>query len=205
MTDRKLTAPKGRRVGAAGPLTTADLVVLSLLAERAMHGYELLGEYDRQEVADWASVSRAQVYYAIQKLAGLELIEPVGSAVPDGDRERATYYPTKAGEQALRDGVSGKRWAESRIAQPFATWLGLSIHLPADEKKRIFLQRHAFLISELDRERKSLAFIATLSSPRARAGEQVVRLVIAQMEAELVWLSILSETEYSRASSDAPS
>jgi DNA-binding PadR family transcriptional regulator len=33
-------------------------VVLSLLAERAMHGYELLKEYERQEVADWAPVSR---------------------------------------------------------------------------------------------------------------------------------------------------
>ena len=65
-------ARKGSRGRKPGPLTTADLVVLSLLAERAMHGYELLGEYDRQEVVDWASVSKAQVYYALQKLAALE-------------------------------------------------------------------------------------------------------------------------------------
>lgn len=44
------------------PPAPADLVVLSLLAERAMHGYELLKEYERQEVADWAPVSRPHVY-----------------------------------------------------------------------------------------------------------------------------------------------
>jgi DNA-binding PadR family transcriptional regulator len=30
-------------------VTTADLVVLSLLLERPMHGYDLLDEYRRQE------------------------------------------------------------------------------------------------------------------------------------------------------------
>ena len=60
---------RGRRTGDTGTLTTADLVVLSLLAEQPMHGYDLLAEYERQEVVDWASVSKAQLYYARAKLA----------------------------------------------------------------------------------------------------------------------------------------
>ena len=88
MANRKLTARKGSRGRKAGSLTTADLVVLSLLTERAMHGYELLGEYERQEIADWASVSKAQVYYALQKLAELDLIEPLTAEPIGGERER---------------------------------------------------------------------------------------------------------------------
>ncbi|MDB4889201.1 MAG: hypothetical protein JWL61_1056, partial [Gemmatimonadetes bacterium] len=47
----------------ANALTVADLVVLSMLAERAMHGYELWAELERRQVHDWASISKPQVYY----------------------------------------------------------------------------------------------------------------------------------------------
>ena len=50
-------------------VTLADLVVLSMLAERPMHGYELWTELERRQVEKWASISRAQVYYSLRKLA----------------------------------------------------------------------------------------------------------------------------------------
>ena len=50
-------------------LTLPDLVVLCLLAERPMHGYELNQELERREVRDWAGISRPQVYYSLKKLA----------------------------------------------------------------------------------------------------------------------------------------
>lgn len=187
-----LTSRKGARERRPGPLTTADLIVLSLLEERAMHGYELLGEYERQEVADWASVSKAQVYYALQKLAELKLIAPRERPIDD-DRERTVYRPTPEGRQALREGLAGAAWARSRVAQPFATWLGLSIHLPPEDVARMIAARRVFLVAEIERERASLGYIATLPSTRARAGEQVVRLVIAQLEAELAWLSTIAQ------------
>ena len=39
-------------------LTAADLVVLSLLTERSMHGYELIAEVARQEGSDWEPARR---------------------------------------------------------------------------------------------------------------------------------------------------
>ena len=50
-------------------MTLADLVVLSMLSERSMHGYELWAELERRQVEKWASISRAQVYYSLRKLA----------------------------------------------------------------------------------------------------------------------------------------
>ena len=49
-------------------LTTPDLVLLSLLAERPMHGYQANLELVRREVQDWAGISRPQVYYSLENL-----------------------------------------------------------------------------------------------------------------------------------------
>ena len=55
-------------------LTTPDLVLLSLLAERPMHGYQANAELERREVRDWAGISRPQVYYSIEKLGRSGLV-----------------------------------------------------------------------------------------------------------------------------------
>jgi DNA-binding PadR family transcriptional regulator len=190
-----LTTRKGSRGKKAGALTTADLIVLSLLAERAMHGYELLGEYERQEVADWASVSKAQVYYAIQKLAGLKMIVPMSEPSAEGERDRTVYSPTKRGHAQLTNSLTQLTWATARIAQPFSTWLGLSIHLNRADVVEVLHARQAFLREELARERASLNFIQTLTSQRAKAGDAIVRLVIRQMEVELEWIVDLLKSE----------
>lgn len=195
MARARIAIKKGRQQAGSsakrGGLTTADLIVLSLLAERAMHGYELLGEYDRQEVADWASVSKAQVYYAIQKLVGLGLIAPIFEPVQDGQRDRTTYAPTKRGHKELVASLAVLDWARGRAPQPFATWLGLSVHLQPDVVAATLEARKNFLRDELARERESLKFIKTLKSSRARAGEAIVTLVIRQMEVELEWVQDL--------------
>src|SRR5258708_32037187 len=49
-------------------LTIPDLVLLSLLAERPMHGYEANLEMERRDIRDWAAISRPQVYYSLEKL-----------------------------------------------------------------------------------------------------------------------------------------
>lgn len=190
-TKSRLTTRAGRATTSPDALTTADLILLSLLAERPMHGYELSGEYERQEVADWASVSKAQVYYAIRKLAGLGLIAPLATPEPADGRDRIVYQPTSAGRERLAAALTRVDWARARVAQPFSTWLGLSIHLPRAEVKKVLRARGAFLVEELARERASLAFILTLAGDRAKAGKAIVELVIRHMEVELAWVEAL--------------
>jgi DNA-binding PadR family transcriptional regulator len=185
----KITAQKGSRGSQTGQLTKADLIVLSLLAERPMNGYELIGEYDRQEVADWASVSKAQVYYAIQKLEGLALIAPSLQGSSTGSRERTIYRPTKAGSMELVKSLLNEEWAKARVAPLFSTWLGLSIHIPSGEKRKVLRAREKFVQGEITREKASLDYIKTLDSPRAKAGHDIVKLVIRQLEVELEWIA----------------
>ena len=56
--------------------TTPDLVVLSLLAEKPRHGYEVNQELEWRDVRDWAGISRPQVYYSLAKLARNGMIHP---------------------------------------------------------------------------------------------------------------------------------
>ncbi|HXQ12866.1 MAG TPA: PadR family transcriptional regulator [Caulobacteraceae bacterium] len=180
-------ATAGRKKGhVASRLTTADLIVLSLLSERPMHGYELVKEYERQEVADWASVSRPHVYYALKKLAKLQLI--AADAKPAGGRPVAVFAVTAEGGARLADALADDRWARQRPPSPFTTWLGLSIHARAGDAKRVLASRRGFLAAEIAKERRTLAAIAADSGDRVAIAAAMVVLAIAQFEVELAWL-----------------
>ena len=178
--------PKGRRTGGRSALTTADLVVLSLLSERPMHGYELVREYERQEVEDWATISRPHVYYALQKLDAAGLIS--GIAEHEGERERTVYRVEPGGQAALADALASSDWATTSPPAPFTTWLGLSIHARPDDVRRVIAARRAFLSAEIERETVTLGAIRSDASPRARIGEAMVTLALRRYETELSWI-----------------
>ncbi len=173
------------------PLTHADLVILSLLLERPMHGYDVGQEYERQEVKDWASVSKAQVYYALKKLAASGHVAPVtGEGAPD-PRGKTTFAVTPSGEAAVAEALNDEAWATGRRPQPFATWLGLSMHAAPETRARMVERRRAFLQAELEREAASHAYVEGLTSERARVGLKIIVLTIASIRTELEWLDTL--------------
>ena len=63
-------------------LTTPDLVLLSLLAERPMHGYQANAELERREWRDWVEISRPQLYYSMEKLARTGMIAVANTDEP---------------------------------------------------------------------------------------------------------------------------
>src|ERR1700687_3881469 len=69
-------------------LTSPDLVLLSLLAERPMHGYEANLELERRCIRDWAEISRPQVYYSLEKLAAAGFIRKTHSSEAASGPER---------------------------------------------------------------------------------------------------------------------
>src|SRR5712672_1887530 len=95
-------------------LTTPDLVLLSLLAERAMHGYEANLELERRHVRDWAAISRPQVYYSLEKLAQAGLIRETDSDEPTAGPERRPYATTTKGRTALAAALEAEDWTTQR-------------------------------------------------------------------------------------------
>lgn len=177
-----LAAVMKSRDGQAQSLTTPDLVVLSLLCERPMHGYELVREYERQEVADWAAVSRPHVYYALKKLAAAQLVAAQG---PDTKANRTVYAATEAGRAALADALASSAWATQRPPSPFLTWLGLSIHARPGQALQVIAARRLFLQGQIEKEAATLRAIDADHGVRSGVAAHMVRLTIAQFEQEL--------------------
>src|ERR1700724_171503 len=107
-------------------LTTPDLVLLSLLAERPMHGYEANLELERRCIRDWAAISRPQVYYSLEKLAAAGLVRVANDSEPAGGPERSVYQTTAKGRAAIADALERDDWSTQRDRPAFSTWIALS-------------------------------------------------------------------------------
>src|ERR1700755_2189212 len=95
-------------------VTLPDLVVLSLLTEQPMHGYELWAELERRQVAKWASITKAQVYYSLRKLEAAEHIETLDETDDSLGPERRVYEPSDGGRRVLADQLGHAKWATQR-------------------------------------------------------------------------------------------
>src|SRR5947209_6794541 len=95
-------------------LTVPDLVLLSLLAEQPMHGYQANLELERRQVQDWAGISRPQVYYSLEKLARLGLIRESGDQEPALGPERRVFSTSAKGRSALAAALEREDWTTQR-------------------------------------------------------------------------------------------
>jgi DNA-binding PadR family transcriptional regulator len=169
-------------------LTTPDLVLLSLLAERPMHGYQANLELERRQVRDWAGISRPQVYYSLDKLARLGLLHEGRSAEPAAGPERTVYSATPAGRAALADALERSEWATQRDRPAFLTWMALSwLARPGVCKKQI-LRRRRYLEAELEREQITLKSVLKEVGHPYHEAVWMLRLTLAQFREELRWL-----------------
>src|SRR5271168_5468509 len=131
--------------------TTPDLVLLSLLAERAMHGYQANAELERREIKDWAGISRPQVYYSLEKLARAGLIRSLETDEPASGPERSSFETTAKGRAALADALEREDWTTQKDRPPFLTWIALSWQARPGVFRRQLERRRKFLEAELIR------------------------------------------------------
>jgi DNA-binding PadR family transcriptional regulator len=172
-------------------LTTADLVLLSLLAERPMHGYQANAELVRREVQDWAGISRPQVYYSMQKLARRGLLRVAADKSAAEGPERQVFAVTRSGISALADALERESWTTQREKSPFLTWMALSWQARAGVFRRQLQNRRNFLRRELEREKATLTSVLEEVGHPHHEAMWMVKLMIAQFETELVWLSMV--------------
>jgi len=169
-------------------LTTPDLVLLSLLAERPMHGYQANAELKRREIRDWAGISRPQVYYSLEKLARADLIRTSETDEPAAGPERSTFATTAKGRAALATALEREEWTTQRDRPPFQTWIALSWQARPGVFERQIARRREFLEREVAREKGVLASILEEVGHPYHEAVWMVSFVIEQFELELQWL-----------------
>ncbi|MFB3921471.1 MAG: PadR family transcriptional regulator [Terriglobia bacterium] len=185
-------------------LTIPDLILLSLLAERPMHGYQAYRELERREVRDWAGISRPQVYYSLAKLARAKLIRAVGRARVRAGPEHQAYATTAQGRAALARALARADWTTQRERPPFLTWLALSWQARPDVVQQQIRRRHRFLQRDLARKQATLRAIRKEVGHRFHEAMWMVSLVIEQFQTELRWLDKLAREIPRRAPARHP-
>jgi DNA-binding PadR family transcriptional regulator len=198
-------ARKRERAKREQGLTTPDLVVLSLLAEQPMYGYQADMELERREIGDWAEVSRPQVYYSLEKLARMGLLRKLDPREPKARLDRDTFETTEQGREALADTLEREEWTTQRDRPAFLTWLALSwLSRPGVFRKQL-KKRRKFLLKELEREKKTQLSIYAEVGHKFHEAAWMVNLMILQLRTEILWNRRLERELNRRARAHYPS
>ncbi len=169
-------------------LTTPDLVLLSLLAERPMHGYQANAELERREIRDWAGISRPQVYYSLEKLARAGMIRSLETGEQAAGPERSSFETTAKGRAALADALEREDWTTKRDRPAFLTWVALSWQARPGVFQEQIRRREKFLDRELAREKETLRSVLEEVGHPYHEAVWMVSLMIEQFRTELRWL-----------------
>ena len=193
-----------RRASKKSAVTTPDLVILSLVAERPMHGYQVNLELERRNVREWAAVSRPQIYYSLEKLAAIGLIRCGESEDPAAGPDRRVFETTAKGRLALSDALEREDWTTQRDQPPFLTWVALSWQARPGVFRMQIARRKKFLQQEIAREKETLdSILAEVGHPYHEAA-WMVTLMLDQFETELKWLRKVERELSKRASAKNP-
>ena len=178
---------RGARAAKRLALTTPDMVLLSLLAERPMHGYQANLELERREIRDWAGISRPQVYYSLEKLARSGLIRSLETDEPAAGPERSTFETTAKGRAAQAETLEREEWTTERERPPFLTWMALSWQARPGVFLKQLKRRRKFLLKEIAREKKTLLSIYDEVGHKYHEAVWMVGLMLDQMRVEVRW------------------
>jgi DNA-binding PadR family transcriptional regulator len=185
-------------------LTTPDLVLLSLLAERPMHGYQANLELERREIRDWANICRPQVYYSLEKLSRMGLLRATKTNEPAAGPDRRVFSTSENGRHALANALEWKEWATQRDRPVFQTWMALSWQARPGIFERQIVQRGKFLRKELARERATFLSICAEVGHKFHEALWMVSFAIQQIQLELRWLRRLKRALPRRAAARYP-
>jgi DNA-binding PadR family transcriptional regulator len=185
-------------------LTTPDLVLASLLAERPMHGYQANAELERRQWRDWVDISRPQLYYSMEKLARSGMIAIADNDEPSGGPDRRVFATTAKGRAALTSALEREEWTIERDRPAFLTWLALSWQARPGIAARQLARRRKFLQAELAREQTTLRAVRREVGHRYHEAVWMIELMISQFRTELRWLAKVSRELRHRAPARRP-
>lgn len=180
-------------------LTTADLVLLSLLAERPMHGYQANLELERRQIRDWAPVSRPLVYYSLEKLERNGMLRRLQNGELPAKEGPATFETTDQGREALADTLEREEWTTQREHPAFLIWLALSWQARPGVFRMQLRKRRKFLLKELEIEKQTMLAIHREVGHKFHEAVWMVGLMINQLRTEILWNKRLERSLKRRA------
>ncbi len=86
-------------------MTNAELVLLSLIAEKPRHGYDLEHVIAERGMRNWTEIAFSSIYFVLNQLVKQGLAEAHAEPAAGRGPTRKVFAITPAGRTALREGV----------------------------------------------------------------------------------------------------
>jgi len=137
-------------------MTKNELVVLGLLKEMPMHGYQLYHEIEKRNMEAWAQVNLASVYNTLDRLRRAKMVE-AKKEKPGKMPEREVFHITRKGKQKLatlvEEAITDDRMPDNNFCVGVAFLSGLSKKkaLESLEVKRKVLKK---VVAHLESQKK---------------------------------------------------
>jgi DNA-binding PadR family transcriptional regulator len=167
-------------------MTNAELAILSLVAERPRHGYEIERVIREREMPEWTEIGFSSIYYLLKKLEREALIEGHLVAAGPGPARRV-YHQTPRGQKALRAGLLDALAVPRRCYPPVQLGLVNLPAIPLAEAVAALRQRRDALNDRLQRVRAARA----RQRPLPFFVDATFDHSTTMIEAELTWIDRL--------------
>lgn len=149
------------------PLTDAELVILSLIIEQPMHGYQIEGQITLRNMRAWTDLATSSIYYLLGKLEEKALIEQAPlNADSQGKRPKKVYQSTQNGRSAWKEATL-KALKQPRITYTnFLMGLHNLWNIPPGEALEAVVNYRDWLDRDLQRQRDEQAELEAVGLSR---------------------------------------
>jgi DNA-binding PadR family transcriptional regulator len=127
-------------------MTNTRLLVLGILNEKPMHGYEIRKWLEERKAELWADVLPGSIYNALKSMSAEGLVK-VDSTERTGNRLRAIYMITPKGEEELKQ-LLRSTWRE--LPASFPTGIYAALAFVDDLPRRDVLQAITEMTEKMD-------------------------------------------------------
>ena len=168
-------------------MAVTRVLVLGVLLNKPMHGYEVRRELESWNAEQWANIAYGSIYFSLAKMAEEELVTVV-STDDRGKRPARTVYAITDQGRAEFERLLRELWWEYRPAiDPFRVALSFMNCLPREEVLAALRHRADGLRSTLEAFPYAIeGRVRDPSTPR-HLGE-VLRLAAAHIQTQLCWV-----------------
>ena len=141
----------------SAPSTTKiDLLLLGLLLDRPMHGYELYQQIQTEDIDGWFNVSMAGIYYSLGKLRDQVLVSE--SRQRGGRSARKSIYRlTEEGRAAFFAAMEAQAVSQERVYLDYDVVIYLLNKLPLQRAISLLEEHQAFLAEQAQDVEATLA------------------------------------------------
>ncbi len=165
-------------------MTNAELAILSLIAEKDRHGYEIESLIEERGLREWTEIGFSSIYYLLKKLEKKKWIKGRMVRQAGPGRSRVVYHISAAGRTALRASTLEALSVPHRASSPMQ--LGLA-NLPAVSREEALaaLRQQSEGLSE---HRERIQARRDSQQPLPFFVEAMFDLALTKITTELDWL-----------------